>query len=1040
MPRIPDDELERLKREVSLQRLCEKYGIALQPHGKDLIGLCPFHDDKSPSFVVTPSNNLWHCLGACGKGGSNVDFIMRKESVSFRRAVEILRECAGYAPEPARLTTRMGTAHPILVQPAPDLADRDLLDAVRDYYHKTFLNDPKAMTYLRQRSCLHPEAIATFKLGYANRTLGYRIPRTIDDGKALKARLQQLGIMRESGHEHLSGSVVLPILDRHGRTVGLYGRKVTPNLREGTPNHLYLPGEHRGVWNEAALAGQKEWLLCEALLDALTLWCAGFRNVTASYGVNGFTPDHWRLLDELKPSRVILCYDNDAAGNAAAEALRPQLEARGIAVRRARLPDGQDVNDVARVSKNPTAALAAVIEAALLESSSHAPAASSLSLAAIAAKKETPPAPVQPAPPVISPTPATPPAPATAAIVATPEPPAESPSAPSAPPRETSPEPICVHPRASAVLSDSAPAVTQSPDAITITLGDRVYRVRGLAKNTSFEVLKINLRVSQNAAFHVDNLDLYQARNRQAFVSQAAEELSCNPETIRKDLGRVLLKLEELQEAAINQALEPEEKAPIMTAEERAAALELLRDPKLLERILADFDRCGTVGEETNKLLGYLAAVSRKLDEPLAILIQSTSAAGKTALMDAVLALLPDEDKVKYSAMTGQSLFYLGDLNLQHKVLAIVEEEGALKASYALKLLQSEGELTIASTGKDPNTGRMVTQEYHVEGPVMIVMTTTSIEIGEELQNRCIVLTVDETREQTRAIHRVQRERYTLEGLLAKRDRETIRRTHQNAQRLLRPLGVLNPFARQLTFLDDKTRTRRDHEKYLTLIAAITLLRQYQRPVKTREHGGRPVEYIEATLDDIAVANRLAAEALGRSLDELPPQTRRFLGLLTEMVTRDAAAQKIEREDHRFTQRDARTFTGWTDVQVKRHLAKLVDLEYVLVHRGGRGQSFVYELLYEGQGENGGKFVLGLIDAGTLYDTDRDRPNADRDHEKGDRDLSGTAQVLAKYAPGTPATNATSPNSEGPLLHLPPETDENARPRHLSENSNRKAS
>jgi DNA primase catalytic core len=995
MARIPDDELERLKREVSLQRLCEKYGVALKPHGKDLIGLCPFHEDHDPSFVVTPSNNLWNCLGKCGKGGSNVDFIMRKESVSFRQAVEILRECAGYAPAPERLTTRQGTEHPILVKPGPDLPDADLLDSVTDYYHKTFLNDPKAMTYLRQRCCLHPEAIKTFKLGYANRTLGYRVPATTADGKALKARLQRLGILRESGHEHLTGSVVLPILDRNGRTVGMYGRKVTAGLREGTPLHLYLPGEHRGVWNEAGLFGQKEWLLCEALLDALTLWAAGFRNVTASYGVNGFTPDHWHLLDELKPERVILCYDNDPAGNAAAEALRPRLEEKGVAVIRARLPDGQDVNDVARSSKNPTAALAAVIEAALSESPSRVP-AQPLSSLILAANE-----------------------------IAASDTPGPSPTAENTVAKDQVAAPV--------QSADPVP-VTQTADAITITLGDRVYRVRGLAKNTSFEVLKVNLRVSQGERFHVDNLDLYQARNRQAFLGQAAEELACNPETIRKDLGRVLLKLEELQEETINKALEPEEKTPAMTQEERAAALDLLRDPKLLDRILADFDRCGTVGEETNKLLGYLAAVSRKLDEPLAIIIQSTSAAGKTALMDAVLALMPEEDRVKYSAMTGQSLFYLGDLNLKHKVLAIVEEEGALKASYALKLLQSEGELTIASTGKDPNTGRMVTQEYRVEGPVMIVMTTTSIEIGEELQNRCIVLTVDETREQTRAIHRVQRERYTLEGLLAKRDRETIRTTHQNAQRLLRPLGVLNPFARQLTFLDDKTRTRRDHEKYLTLIAAITLLHQYQRPVKTREHGGRQVEYIEATRDDIAVANRLAAEALGRSLDELPPQTRRFLELLTDLVKRESKDRKIEREDYRFTQRDARTFTGWTDVQVKRHLAKLVDLEYVLIHRGGRGQSFVYELLYAGEGVDGGKFVLGLIDAGTLYDNNRDRQNENRDHEKADRDLSGTAQVRPEYGPGTAGEKPTPPNTDGHETQPPSETDENARLRDISKN------
>ena len=1018
MARIPDDELERLKREMSLQRLCEKYGVALKPHGKDLIGLCPFHDDHDPSFVVTPANNLWHCLGKCGKGGSNVDFIMRKESVSFRQAVEILRECAGYAPEPGRLTTRQGTEHPILVKPGPELTDQALRDTVTDYYHKTFLNDPKAMTYLRQRCCLHPEAIKTFKLGYANRTLGYRVPRTTADGKTLKERLTRLGIFRQprgdcgqGGHEHLSGSVVLPILDRNGHTVGMYGRKVTPNLREGTPLHLYLPGEHRGVWNEAGLLGQKEWLLCEALLDALTLWAAGFRNVTASYGVNGFTPDHWRLLDELKPERLILLYDNDGAGNAAAEALRPRLEERGIAVIRARLPDGQDVNDVARSSNpstglragNPTAALAAILEAAQAATSSRVPAPSSLSLAA---KAETATA-------------------VSASLAATPDTLSAAPSSPRLPP-PAPPVPLTTENAAAKRESDSIP-VTQTADAITITLGDRIYRVRGLAKNTSFEVLKVNLRVSQGERFHVDNLDLYQARNRQAFISQATEELACNPETIRKDLGRVLLKLEELQEETINQALEPVEKTPAMTQEERAAALDLLRDPKMLDRILADFNRCGTVGEETNKLLAYLAAVSRKLDEPLAVIIQSTSAAGKTALMDAVLALMPEEDRVKYSAMTGQSLFYLGDLNLKHKILAIVEEEGALKASYALKLLQSEGELTIASTGKDPNTGRMVTQEYRVEGPVMIVMTTTSIEIGEELQNRCVILTVDETREQTRAIHRVQRERYTLEGLLAKRDRDTIRATHQNAQRLLRPLGVLNPYARQLTFLDDKTRTRRDHEKYLTLIATITLLHQYQRPVMTREHGGRQVEYIEATRDDIAVANRLAAEALGRSLDELPPQTRRFLDLLTALVKRTAEARKIEREDYRFTQRDARTFTGWTDMQVKRHLAKLVDLEYVLIHRGGRGQSFVYELLYAGQGEDGGKFVLGLIEVGKLYDGNRGGLDADRGGENTDRGLSGASQGHPKGGSRATPSNATLLNTDGPETQSTPETGEPAR-------------
>jgi len=183
--------------------------------------------------------------------------------------------------------------------------------------------------------------------------------------------------------------------------------------------------------------------------------------------------------------------------------------------------------------------------------------------------------------------------------------------------------------------------------------------------------------------------------------------------------------------------------------------MDLLQAPALLTRIVKDVNRLGVVGEATNMLVGYLAGVSRKLDKPLAVIIQSSSAAGKSALMEAVLNLMPEEERVQYSAMTGQSLFYMGETNLKHKILAISEEEGAEQASYALNLLQSEGEVSIASTGKDPTTGNLTTQEYRVEGPVMLFLTTTAIDIDEELLNRCMVLTVNETREQTAAIHAI---------------------------------------------------------------------------------------------------------------------------------------------------------------------------------------------------------------------------------------------------------------------------------------------
>jgi hypothetical protein len=285
-----------------------------------------------------------------------------------------------------------------------------------------------------------------------------------------------------------------------------------------------------------------------------------------------------------------------------------------------------------------------------------------------------------------------------------------------------------------------------------------------------------------------------------------------------------------------------------------------------------------------------------------------------------------------------------------------------VRAAYALKLLQSEGVLSIASTGKDPNTGRLVTHQYRVEGPVMIFLTTTAIDIDEELLNRCLVLTVDEDRAQTQAIHRKQREAQTLEGLLAKQDRNELLTVHCNAQRLLKPMLVVNPYARELTFLDSQTRTRRDHIKYLTLIRSIALLYQYQRPHKTAVHHGKTVEYIEVTKDDIAMANRLAHEVLGRSLDELPPQTRRLLLLVDEMVRRDCEQKKIERQDFRFSRKDVRVFTRWSDSQLKRHLHRLEELEYLIVHQGGRGQSMVYELVFEPHEDSTRPVLPGLIE------------------------------------------------------------------------------
>jgi hypothetical protein len=154
--------------------------------------------------------------------------------------------------------------------------------------------------------------------------------------------------------------------------------------------------------------------------------------------------------------------------------------------------------------------------------------------------------------------------------------------------------------------------------------------------------------------------------------------------------------------------------------------------------------------------------------------------------------------------------------------------------------------------------------------------------------------------------------------------------------------------------------------------------------VKTAQHHGKVVEYIEVTLGDIAVANRLAHQVLGRSLDELSPQTRRLLMLLDQTVAAGCKGLAMERKDYRFTRKELRDAVGWTDFQVRTHLDKLVELEYVLVHRGARGQSFVYELLYEGQGKDGTPFLQGLFEVQPTGSFGYDEKN---EHGKGEFEL-----------------------------------------------------
>ena len=544
MARIPDREIERLKREVSVVQLAEARGVTLRRHGSDLIGLCPYHEDHEPSLVITPSKNLWHCLGACQAGGSVIDWVMKMEGVGFRHAVETLREQSAISRQrSASINTSAGNGQQInsFNRESPfdvKASDRELMIQVVDYYHETLKQSPDAIEYLERRGLNNSEMIERFKLGYANRTLGYRLPeKNRVSGAEIRTRLQNLGILRESGHEHFNGSLIIPVSDESGTVTEIYGRKIHDNLRTGTPKHLYLPGPHKGVWNIEALQSSKEIILCEALIDALTFWSVGYHNVISSYGIEGFTADHLAAFKRYCIEKVLIAYDRNEAGGIAARILSEKLTREGITCCRIQFPKGMDANEYALKVKPADKALGLLIRTALeqkaegggqsAEKKSSIVGHQSSDREAVAAfglipttteeiaeerNEEIFPLAAMPSSEIDTSKDTRAIKDAAAVELASAERCLETTAQ-----RETTPPPPGLTRRGDVCKPDEDYSVAACAlnipteikgDDVIITIGDRTYRIRGLSKNLSTGHIKVNVKATRGDEFHMDTLDL----------------------------------------------------------------------------------------------------------------------------------------------------------------------------------------------------------------------------------------------------------------------------------------------------------------------------------------------------------------------------------------------------------------------------------------------------------------------------------------------------------------------------------------------------
>jgi DNA primase len=870
--KISQDEIDTIKQGVDLVPLMRACGIELRQVGDNYQGLCPFHDDTNPSLFVNPRENLWNCFG-CNKGGDNIRFIELFEKVSFNEAAKRLKGDFSGDELPQNNKKKEvvnGGKQKLTVQ------EKKLIARVIGYYQHSFTEDPKGVDYLKSRGVSTVQSFLDFGVGFVNGSLKNILP---EDPEVLTT-LKDLGILNKKGNEAFYNCIVFPIHDKDGGIVNLYGRNID---EKNSVNHLYLAGSRSGIINRQAIKRSSTIILTEAVIDALTLYDQGFKNVIPAYGVNGLSDDHLSLFSRSGSrtggvKEVYICFDNDKAGKQGATRTADQLKKKGITSYIVELPD-KDITIF--FNRHTPEEFEALLKKANPESVEQSD--------SLNKRKQT--------------------------------------------------------------------FYAQEEHGFTVGYGLRQYQVKGVQRGDT--QLKATIKVAKdvntkNTPFELTTIDLYSSRSRSWFAKLCAGLFDEPEALLSEDISRLLQLVEEWQP--------PEEQQETITIskEDKELAMSFLKNPDMFSELLADFCTMGVTGEETNKLVGYLAASSRKLDKPLSVFIQSRSAAGKSTLQDAILSLIPAEDFEKYTRMSDQALFYKEEDSLVHKILAIEEAEGMGGAAYSIRNLQSAKEISVAVTGKHPGTGKMRTEIYKVKGPVCVMITTTATEIDQETASRFIFLTIDESAAMTEAIHGIQREAETLEGLIRLKKQDNITRKHHAAQRLLRPLEVANPYTKHLTYPANTLRSRRDHPKYLGLIRAIAFIQQYQREVKTVEVDGEPMEYIEVTLDDIDRANRLANEVLGQTMDELAKPSRTLLTLAYDMVHELADQRDLGCDQVFFTRRQLREYTGWTDWQIKTHIKQLEEMEYLVARVGHKGKEYSYILNYQGQTEDTDKCNLRL--------------------------------------------------------------------------------
>jgi DNA primase catalytic core len=881
--------IEEIKSRLTLLEVMMHYGLL--PDKQNRL-CCPFHEDKTPSFQLYQKTNTWNCFSSnCSAGsGDVIDFVMKKDnSNKYQAIMKCKAMIAQLHPE------SLPAVHHQVNSPVIDKQDKAaFLEKIFSYFKNGMLSSSMGRNYITARG------LDRFKLQASGILVGYNSGQYHRATPNLIEGSVKYGLLVPSDKANTGGagynlwgkiSVVFPLKNKQGNIISLYARSVN-DIKNN--KHYYLK-ESEGLFPSYPFPYTKHILITESVIDAATLQqheeITKEFTILAAYGTNRLTDEHLIAIKELKElEEIIFYFDGDEAGKKAVEKYTLQLKQLmpNVSISNVATLDGEDVNSI--YVKYGLEVLVNQINERV--ESTNLPKEELVIPITNYEKTEQ----------------------ENEVIKTTTAPPTPPPS------RE----------KEGAFTTDNPEALVWQNEKLHIL-------ILGGIKLSGFDRLKVTLKIKAKHNHYTPlrhNLDLYNTEHLLRLKQNVSEQLEIPLTLADVSFNQLIEALENYRLERVSNLQPTKHISQPMTTLETDTALAYLKHPELMLNTMSDIGKTGIVGEHKNRLTMFLVFLSRITIDPLHIISFGASGTGKTYLQEGIAKLIPIEDKLEITTLSGNALYYFKNDDLKHKLLLIEDYDGVQDGLYPLRELSSKQKITKTVSLKD-SKGNIKVYTFTVEGPVCISGCTTKESTYEDNANRCILLYLDTSAKQDELIMAYQRK--VSAGLINYKEEEEIRTLLRNAQRMIKPLRVVNPYAPCLKIPKNVLKPRRSHRLYLRFIEIVTLYNQYQREIKySPSFGGVGEAYIETTFDDIAWANKLLKHILIRKADELTTACRTFLERLKSHLK--------DKKETTFKAKDIRGEIRLHASSVKKYLLELYNNGYIKQTGGNKARGYLYEI------------------------------------------------------------------------------------------------